>query len=479
MQIVFPLIHVPSGSPLRNGPKCSINMSNITNYYTSLGNKWPNDRSLCAEIINGVIDIRGLVMTDNADYRLIYLDNPAEAILKSHLLGAIECFKYIINNGHKYYYDIRKDPQRYAQFNSNNRLKYIYADVHVILQLLYIDSREIDDFIIYYFSLFPKVKNDKQLAYFIIGKMIMICKDVVIGTGIRIYNRVFHVLQKSGIVMDYIFYQYIFHYLESGLFRYNAITLLFIQSAINFGIKLKSEQIIMLSNLSRAIVQSKTLVFYNYDDAIVFIYKTMEHLYKNHQESDTKSIIEIVEGIQRVINSQVTEYTSIGSLPLQLLAPVISAELANHNNMLFTFDELLGVLVIVMNDILDNNMCNITCNSDIVKMDIHNITTSINQRFTTNYNDIVYNKVKKCATQLSSISFNIEMDWDKNCYLYKQLDRQKIKNYDEWFTEDRRISFLANKIKLEHIIESEIAKTGNTIQNNNMISLIDIIAKYC
>lgn len=229
-----------------NGPEYSIMLSYLTKYDAFVEDK-TFQKTLCNNIMEYVLDLSDILEPSQSynpknidDYKIIDINLPHYATLKIHVLEAIECFKFAIARGYPYHYDKPgyKNDKRYINLES-------------ITRLFYLDSREISNFIKYYFSLFPDISYDIEALKYMIKLTISRC--------IRVYEidlitlkHVLDIFKSLNISLDYVYYDAA---IDTILMDYDYDDMyddLFdlLQYGIDYGIKVNDDNITRITKLN-------------------------------------------------------------------------------------------------------------------------------------------------------------------------------------------------------------------------------------
>lgn len=140
-----------------NNEKYTISLYLLTKIYNEYGGNFDDAHaSICSEILHFPCLIR-----DFGDY-----------FTDEGVIEATECFKFLINRGYSYHYNALQDGVRsrlgvYADYGQ-------YADLCAIIYLARyrVHIKEIREFIVYYFGLFPEI-NDDHDAKLVIARAII------------------------------------------------------------------------------------------------------------------------------------------------------------------------------------------------------------------------------------------------------------------------------------------------------------------
>lgn len=479
-----PFTNVCSGSPLYNGPRESININRLKDYYTFMDRIWPGShRDIGVDVISRTLNLRGFLIVDT-NYRLVSCGESQNTALKTHLLDGIECFKYTISNGHRYCYDAYNLISTSSASNeisrNNPKIQDFYNDITIIIKLFHIiDFPEIDDFIIYYFRLFTGIYNKKRFVSFIIDELLFTCMHIMIDANTCILRRMIDVMQQTGFDFNYTLHQCIFRYTNKPplIGGTNSSLLTIWQIAFSYSFKVNLREIIKFNNLIRCIRNDEDDEdAISYDKPLEFIYNTVELVFSNNNTVASDDIIKIL-----VANN---EFDIIDN-HIDIIRRDLYTKLTTVYNMnCISKDQFVDLLVDIITKRMDNNTYNLLYDDYTRAMtnDINNIFykvgNEIARKLQTLDNSRVVGKLKEYGARLAKISFHIPMN-DVNLYLYTSLCKNRIRNYDEWFAKHRQIAARANKFKLSVIIRNMVIDSSNVITINNLVSVMDIIASFC
>lgn len=234
-----------------SGPRYSITLERLMEYEKQAPAEDPYKLIVCIKIINNVLELDWLLdrhYTFNDPTQLISLEHNDYKPLYSHILEAINCFKYIMAQG-------------YPIGHSNDSGILSYHIIKNIMTLYYIDMIEVREFIKYYFSLLPAIEEDDYRTPVLLGMLLHNCTNIGHVFNIDMFKFMTDIFKSLNMILDYTFYDEIIRISndefdhedpadmdEGEVNRYFE----YFKAGIDCGFKISREQVCVISQICPA-----------------------------------------------------------------------------------------------------------------------------------------------------------------------------------------------------------------------------------